>query len=398
VKPSIRLVLLFLGLGLLLACNPAPPRPVVRATASPAPMPPLRLGAILNLANDAGSDGVGRYEAARLAVEVVNRQGGVLLANGTRRPLDLVVYDDSGDPDTATAALQRLAGDGVLAIIGPSDVASSVSARRAAEAGGLPLVSLADPDPGDSTAWRWTFSVAVPPEDAIGAMIDFFSASGVGQMGWLAPRTMAASSLRRELLRQAGAAHIQVIGEEQYAPGAEEFGQPLTRLQSAGPNVILAWPRDSHEAAAIARDAGKIQGLLPVFLGPAASGPGTLPQVGDSPTTVRTLTLRLGVADDLWDHDPLTPIVRDFRREIQAQTGRPPTQEAAGAWDAVRLLVATLERAEPTRAALRDGLEATTDYLGASGSISFGPRRHDGLDRSAYVVARSDDRRWRLPP
>ena len=50
------------------------------------------------------------------------------------------------------------------------------------------------------------------------------------------------------------------------------------------------------------------------------------------------------------------------------------------------------------RAAVRDGLEATTDYVGASGLIAFTCRRHDGLDRRALVVARSEGRRWRLPP
>jgi branched-chain amino acid transport system substrate-binding protein len=382
----------------LAACQPAAPRPVVRPTASPVVQAPLTIGAILDVGNDAGPNGLQRYEAARLAVELVNRRGGVTLTDGRRRTVDLSVYDDGGSPEAATAALQRLAADGALAVIGPSDAASSLAVRRAAEAASIPLIALDDTSSGESAAWRWTFALTAPPADVLGAALDFFAASGVSQMGWLAPTTLAASSLRRELFRQAGSAQIQVVGEEPYAPGADDFVQSLTRVQANNPNVILAWPRDSREAAAIARDAGKVQGLSPVFLGPAAAGSSTLPLAGDSPATVRTLTLRLDVADDLWDHDALTPVIRDFRRELQAQTGRPPTAEAAGAWDAVRLIVATLERSESTRAGVRNGLETTSDYLGASGSISFGPRRHDGLDRRAYVVARSDARRWRLPP
>jgi branched-chain amino acid transport system substrate-binding protein len=386
----------------LAACEPAAPQPVVRPTASPVPPAPLMVGAIFDLGNDAGPNGVQRYEAARLAVELVNRKGGVTLPNGRRRTLDLSVYDDGDSPEAAILAMQRLASDGALAIIGPSDPTASRAVRRAAEAAGVPLITL-DGSSSESASWRWTFTLAAPPTDMLGAAVDFFRASGVSQLGWLAPTTMAASSLRRELPRQTSSAQIQVVGEEQYPPGADDFVQSLTRIQANNPNVILAWPRDSHEAAAIARDAGKVQGLSPVFLGPAAAGPDTLALAGDVQATVRTLTLRLDVADDLWDHDALTPIIRDFRRELQAQTGRPPTAEAASAWDAVRLIVATLEqveptRAEPTRAALRDRLEATVDYLGASGSITFGPRQHDGLDRRAYVVARSDAHRWRLPP
>jgi branched-chain amino acid transport system substrate-binding protein len=245
--------------------------------------------------------------------------------------------------------------------------------------------------------------LTVPSEEALAATLDFFVASGVDRLAWLAPRTMEASTLRRGLGRLANAANIQVVSEELYAPGDEEHVQRLARLQTAEPRVILGWPRDSHEAASIAREAARVQNLVPVFLGPAAMSPSTLAQAGDAAAVVRTVTLRLSVSDDLWDHDPLTPVIRDFRRELQARTGRPATPESAGAWDAVRLIVSALERSPaapgtPQRSAVRDGIETTTDYLGASGTIAFGPRRHDGLDRRALIVARSEARRWRLPP
>ena len=356
------------------------------------------IGAILDLGADAGPDGLQRYEAAKLAVELVNRRGGVRLSGGQQRTLDLVVYDGAGQPEQARAAVSRLAQDGVLAIVGPTDAESSVAARRTAETAGLPLIALDDQGGGEGGAWRWTFSLAAPPEETLAAGLDFFMAIGVSRIGWLAPLTMEASTLRRVLFRLAAGANIQVAAEELYPPGQNDFAGALARLQATDPQVILAWPRDSHDAATIARDAGKLPVLAPIYFGLSASGPTTLAQAGDGAPVVRTLTPRLAVADDLWDHDALTPIVRDFRREIQLRTGRPPTAEAAGAWDAVRLIVRTIEQTQPTRFALRDALEATTDYPGVTGAITFGARRHDALDRRAYVVARSEGRRWRLPP
>lgn len=401
-RPVVLFVIVVLGVAGA-GCEPAPPRPVAPPTASPTPVAPIVIGAILDVANDAGPDGRQRLDAATLAVELVNRRGGIVLPSGERRPLQLAVYDDAGQPERAEPAFRRLLADGALAIIGPSDPESVAVVRSAAEAAGLPLIVLDDAAARETAGWRWTFAISPPPEEALAATIDFFSASGVDRFGWLAPRTMEAAIMRRALGRLASAANMQVVGEELYAPGEEEQTQRLARLQAAEPRVILAWPRDAHEAAAIARDSAKVSNLVPVFLGPAASSPTTLAQAGDAAAVVRTVTLRLPVADDLWDHDALTPVIRDFRREIQARTGRPPTPESAGAWDAVRLIVATIERptasaGSPSRAALRDGLEATTDYVGASGLVSFSNRRHDGLDRRALVVARSEGRRWRLPP
>jgi branched-chain amino acid transport system substrate-binding protein len=317
--------------------------------------------------------------------------------------LQLVVYDDAGDPTRAEAALGRIVRDGVIAMIGPSNADSAALVRPAAEAAKIPLIALDDASAGDAAIWRWTFSVTPPPEEALAATIDFFRASSVDRLAWLAPRTMAASTLRRALGRLAGNASMQIVAEDAYVPGDEDHAQRLARLQAAEPRVILAWPRDSHEAAAIARDAGKSSNLVPVFVGPGGASLATLEEAGDAAAVVRTVTLRLPVADDLWDHDALTPIIRDFRREMQNRTGRPPTAEAAGAWDAVQLIVAALERSQPasalpTRASVRDAVEATTDYAGASGLIAFSSRNHSGLDRRALIVARSEGRRWRLPP
>jgi branched-chain amino acid transport system substrate-binding protein len=376
---------------------------VAQPTASPVPAATLVVGAILDVGRDAGGGSSQRYDAIRLAAELVNRRGGVLLPTGERRQLELVVYDDGGQPARAEPAVRRLVADGALAIVGPSATESAVVVRSAAEAAGIPLIALHPDHDSDSESWRWTFSLAPRSEDALAATIDFFVASGVDRFGWLAPSTMEASSLRRSLFRLAAAANIQVVGEAQYPPGDDMHARRLALLQASDPRVILAWPRDPSEAASIAREAARVPGLVPVFLGPAAASPSTLTLAGDAASVVRTVTLRLPVSDDLWDHDALTPIIRDFRRELQARTGSPATVEAAGAWDALRLIVAVLEQTRhsqmpPTRTAVRDGLEATTDYLGASGAILFGPRRHDGLDRRALVVARSEGRRWRLPP
>ena len=401
-RPFVLFVTVLLGVAGV-ACEPALPRPVAQPTASPPPVTPVVLGAILDVGDDAGPNGRQRLDAAKLAVELVNGRGGVALASGERRPLQLMIYDDAGQPDRAEAAFRRLAADGALAIIGPSDAESTALVRPAAEAAGVPIIVLDEAVTTEAAAWRWTFSLAPSPDDALAATIDFFTASSVDRLAWLAPRTMEASILRRTLMRLTGAVNMQVVAEEQYPPGNDEQAQRLVRLQAAEPRVILAWPRDAYEAAAIAREAAKVPNLVPVFLGPAAASPTTLALAGDSAAVVRTTTLRLPVSDDLWDHDPLTPVIRDFRREMQARTGRPPTPEAAGAWDAVRLIVATLEfpgspSGALTRSALRDNLEATSDYAGASGLISFNSRRHGGLDRRALVVARSEGRRWRLPP
>ncbi|MGE3269057.1 MAG: ABC transporter substrate-binding protein [Chloroflexota bacterium] len=359
---------------------------------------PIVIGAILTLGEDALPAGTGRYEAAMLAVELVNQRGGVRLPGGDRRPLELRVFDDDGNPDRAALSLQRLDESGALAVIGPSTPEAVLTSQSEAEAAQIPLVVLTSTGPDTARAGRWTFAVAAPADEALAAIIDFFTASGVDRFAWMAPRTLEATALTRTVRQRAAGAGMQIVGEEAYPPGETEYAEQLARLQTGDPRVILAWVHDAHEAADIAIDARTVPGLVPVFFGPVAAAPSMLADAGEAGNGVRTVTLRLPVADDLWDHDALTPVIRDFRREMQAKTGRMPTAEAAGAWDAVQVVVQAIEKVGTDRTAVRDAIEATTDHVGASGLVSFGPRRHAGLDKRAYIVARGEEQRWRLPP
>lgn len=384
--------------ALLVACSPAEPLPVARPTATPSVVSSVVIGAIFDMGEDAGPSGRQRQEAASLAIELVNRRGGLRLPTGERRPLELRVYDDAGGPERAALSVRRLSEDGAVAVIGPSAPESVLAGRRTAEQVSIPLIALDGGGSDPAQAWHWSFAMAAPVEEPLSAVLGFFLASGVDRFAWMAPRTLEAASLGQAMRRMSTGAGMQIVGEETYTPGEEEYVERLTRLQAGDPRVILAWVRDPHEAAAIAMEARTIKDLVPVFFGPAASAPTTLSLAGEAGTGMRTVTLRLPVADDLWDHDPLTPVIRDFRRELQAKTGRPPTAEAAGAWDAVRLLVTVLERSGLDRAAVRNGLEGTSEYLGASGAITFGPKLHHGLDKRAFIVARGEGQRWRLPP
>ncbi|MCC7368238.1 MAG: ABC transporter substrate-binding protein [Chloroflexi bacterium] len=396
----LRLMLFALSLALLVACNRSEPPTVVRPTPSPAAIAPLVLGGILDMSDDAGPNGRQRYEAATLAVELINRRGGVRLPNGDRRQLELRIFDDAGSADRAESGVRRLVEDGAIAIVGPSAPDALLPARRAAETAGIPSIALEalDTESAPNAPWKWTFALAAPPDEPLSATLGFFLSSGVDRLAWMAPRTLPMANMARTVRRMASGVGMQVVAEESYAPGEEDHAERLQRLQAADPRVILAWAGDAHEAAAIALEAKTVKDLVPVFFGPAASAPSTLTLAGEGGNGVRTVTLRLPVADDLWDHDPLTPVIRDFRREMVAKTGRQPTSEAAQTWDAARLLVSVVERVGTDRAAIRDALEGTRDYVGASGAVTFGPRQHDGLDKRAFIVARGEGQRWRLPP
>ena len=360
----------------------------------------LRIGAIFSLPSDGEPGDRQPWLGAALALETINNGGGALLADGSRRPLRLVVHDDDGLADRTPLAMRDLIEEaGVLAVVAASSRGSALRAAELAEGAGIPLVTLVDPDAGGLVrSRRWTFSLALDTDQAVSAVAAFLSGRRAERIGWLAPATATGSIARAALARQAIGAGLPIVAEESYGPGEADLDEPIGRLLSAGAEQIVAWPRDARDAAAVARAAGTRMPRQRLYLGPPAATDAFLVLGGEAAVGARVVAPRLTLADDLWDHDPATPVARDFIRAFRLRHGEQPSPAAAAGWDVVRLLVEAVERSAPTRPALRDALEATSSFSGANGTIRFDASDHTGLDSRAFMVARVVSGGWRLPP
>jgi branched-chain amino acid transport system substrate-binding protein len=90
---------------------------------------PVRVGAVYPLSGTQGPGGVDEYRGVRVAVELVNSDGGI-----DGRPIELVPVDVPAG-DAAPAAIERLSGEGVRFVLGSygstiSAPAAEASARR----------------------------------------------------------------------------------------------------------------------------------------------------------------------------------------------------------------------------------------------------------------------------
>jgi branched-chain amino acid transport system substrate-binding protein len=76
-----------------------------------------------------------------------------------------------------------------------------------------------------------------------------------------------------------------------------------------------------------------------------------------------------------------------FRDRYRERFGDEPSLTAAEAYDAVRVLAASLRKSGPNRARLRDALNQVSTFNGASGIISFD---HAGNDMTQTTLMRLD--------
>lgn len=97
---------------------------------------PLRVGLLAGLSGSVADLGESGRAGAQLAVEEINQAGGV-----RGRPLELRTRDDAQDPATARSAVAALAGEGVVAIVGPMTSSMAQAVLPATTEAGLVLLS-----------------------------------------------------------------------------------------------------------------------------------------------------------------------------------------------------------------------------------------------------------------
>ena len=98
---------------------------------------PIKIGAVLSMTGPAGYAGDPEEKTLRSEVKALNEAGGLL-----GRPVELVIYDDGGDANTARTYITRLTeNDGVVAVIGGSLTGTTMAMIPVAEMAELPQIS-----------------------------------------------------------------------------------------------------------------------------------------------------------------------------------------------------------------------------------------------------------------
>lgn len=295
-------------------------------------------------------------QGAELAVDVINKRGGV-----RSHRLTLVTLDDEGSGAKAAAVAQELvSADSVLAVVGHANSSASVAAARIYD-GQLPAVSPSASSPELTGLSAWVFRV-IPSDSVNGQDLARF-ARGLGH-------TKAAilyenNSYGRGLadsFRRAFRGEITAI--DPIAVDGKEIEPYIAYLRAHDPGLIFVAGSEAS-GLEVLREARR-QGVTSVFLG------------GDGWAGVTTDT---AVSEGVYVGAPFSAEdprheVREFVDAFRAKFGREPNSFAALAYDATMVIAQAIERGGPTRQAIRDQLAAMRDgdpYRGVTGQIAFHP-------------------------
>jgi len=326
----------------------------------------IKIGGVAPLTGHVATYGISTRNAASLAFDAVNAQGGVDIG-GTKYLIDYIVEDDQGTPEIAANAFRKLIDqDEVVAIIGTVTSNCTLAGAPIAQDAGIPTIS------PTSTAVQVTLT-----GDYIfrACFLDPFQGAVVASFSYddLNARTGAVifdnANDYTKGLAEAFRDSFEALGGEMvaYESFTEEsktvdYSAQLTNIKAANPDVLFV---DAYYAAAamIANQARDL-GITAPFVGADGWDSAQFTILGGE-------AVEGGHFCNHYSPEDPRPVVQDFVKEYAEKYGETPDALATLAYDAALILIDSLQRAgSMDGAAIRDAISAT-DLECVSGQITF---------------------------
>jgi branched-chain amino acid transport system substrate-binding protein len=344
----------------------------VRGAESQPTKTPYRIGAILTLTGPAAKFGQHERDTATLAIEQINKAGGV---NG--HPLELVVQDDGQDPNNAVSAFNRLSSqDDIIAIFGATFGSSTLAFSSIDKRLGIPVLA---PNTtyqitrvGNPNIFRATVGADLEVVE-LKAAFDKFHYKRAG----LLYSTDAYGTQGADLIKHSG---INVVETESFTPSATDLTTQLTKIRAANPDVLIIWDGVPGTGIGI-KNAGQLGIKVPIYSGVTSNGPGNVDAAGNSPA------LPTWRCEGILDPDHPLPRQKAGFEAIKAAYHYDADIFAALGYDAMYVLADALKRAgdKPSRESLRDALEKTNNYQGVGAVLTYTKTNHEGAAPGSIV-------------
>jgi len=349
--------------------TPSASSPTASTSASPSASPTqakeIVIGVVAPLTGEAATFGKSTQQGAQLAADEWNAKGGLLGAK-----IRLVVSDDKGDPTEAAAAFTReIEQDKVVAIVGTVMSKCSLAGAPICQAHKIPMISPTSTNPRVTEVGDYIFRACFidPFQGTVGAKFAYDNL-GVRKAACIFDvgndYTKGLSEYFRDKFKELGG---EIVGFEAHPTGTTDFNAQLTKIISAGPELIYI--SDYYNDAGLIMKQARALGFKGYFLG----GDGW-----DSPDLVKIGgdAVEGGFFTNHFSKDDPRPEVQNLVKAYTAKFGEPPDALAALAYDAANLMFDAIQRAGSTDGtAIRDALK-TTNFKAVSGQITFDQNRN----------------------
>lgn len=310
---------------------------------------------------------------AELAVDLANEAGGI---NGL--PIELLITDDKSDSLISVQRAKELIDAGVLAIVGPDYSVIAVEVGAVAQQYGIPMVTTYPTNPNVTRNGNFSF---------MGAFIDPYQAGVMANFAIQELDTTTAAvltetgnsyseGLSNTFIERFTALGGTIAAHQFYETGTINFTEQLTAIASVEPPVdVIFLPGLGPEFPLAVKGAKSPDiGITATFLGGDGWDRPDLVEIGGTALEGSFFANHFSPSKP---PDQLSEAARQFTDAYTTRFGIAPDGPAALGYDSTAIVIEAMRRsADLTPAAIRDQIEATQNYSGATILSHFDENRH----------------------
>ncbi|CUU35626.1 MAG: ABC transporter substrate-binding protein [Fimbriimonadales bacterium] len=335
------------------------------------------IGVYADLTGDNSTFGEETRNGVTLAVEEVNRAGGVL-----GKQVVVRFEDTRSDPQQARNVVTKLIQqERVLAVIGEVASTMSLAGGPICQQYGVPMISPSSTNPAVTDQGNYIFRVCFTDPFQSYVMAKFLAEHlKVKRVAILydnsSDYSKGLAEFFQESFRKMGGEITDVLS---YKPQDTDFRSQLTTIRAKNPDAIYI-PGYYKSVGLIARQARELGIKVPLAGGDGWSSPKLVEGAGGPGKAIEGCYFSDHYAPD----DP-APQIQEFVKKYRQRFGQTPGGLAALAYDAARVLFAAIEKAgKLDRAAIRNAIANTRNFPGVTGVITI--NEFGDADKSAVVL------------
>ncbi|MBO9421008.1 ABC transporter substrate-binding protein [Labrenzia sp. R4_2] len=352
----------------------------------------IKLGASLSASGPAAFLGDPEAKTLYMLVDDLNAKGGI---NGEK--IELVIYDDGGDPNKArTFATRLVEDDEVVAIIGGSTTGTTMSILSVAEDEGIPFISLAGAIQIIDPVREYVFKTPHTDRMACEKIFTDMQKNGITKIGMISGTGGFGASMEAQCVDVAGNYGVEILVQETYSRQDADMTPQLTKIKSTEGVEAVLNPGFGQGPAIVTRNYAQLGIDLPLYQSHGVASDGFIELAGkEAAEGVRLPGTALLIADIMEEGDPQKEVVIAYKTAYEEEYGEAVSTFGGYAHDAFRLMTDAMARAGSSDpSAIRDALEATSGMVGTTGTYTFSPDDHLGLDLSAFRMLEIRDGKW----
>jgi branched-chain amino acid transport system substrate-binding protein len=322
----------------------------------------VKVGVILPITGPKAKFGEIEKQSFEMALEEINAAGGI---NG--KPLELVMEDDTGRPEVARSAAEKLiTKDKVVMLGGGYGSSETFAIAGVAQQNRLPfLVNTGSADKITEQGWEYVYRLNPPVSEYPKALESFLVEVVKPKTAViLYENTQFGSSGSKKFAKTCESLGIKVLLTEGYEHGGVDFKPLLVKVKDANPDLVymISYLMD---ASLLMRQSMELKFMPKLFVGGAAGF--TLPEfpqnAGKASEKVYSATL--------WYQTLPYPGAMEYYAKFVKKYGKPTEYHGAEAYAAAYVIADVLKRTKSMGADdIREAL-AATDMVTVFGPVKF---------------------------